>query len=94
LLDSDVVALQQQARLLQEESDSKLTAKINRQLYVLSVIASLFLPPSVVAGIFGMNVGGLPMLESRFGFVVAMLLIVALPVLVYLALWASGVLRR
>ncbi len=43
-LDGDVVALQQQARLLQEESDSKLTAKINRQLYVLSVIAALFLP--------------------------------------------------
>jgi Mg2+ and Co2+ transporter CorA len=41
-----------------------------------------------------MNVGGLPMLESRFGFVVAMLLIVASPVLVYLALWASGMLRR
>jgi magnesium transporter/zinc transporter len=93
-LDSDLVALQQQARLLQEEIDSKLSAKINRQLYVLSIIAALFLPPSVVAGIFGMNVGGLPMLESRFGFVVAMLLIVASPALVYLALWASGMLRR
>jgi zinc transporter len=80
--------------LLQEEIDSKLSAKNNRQLYVLSIIAALFLPPSVVAGIFGMNVGGLPMLESRFGFVVAMLLIVASPVLVYLALWASGMLRR
>jgi zinc transporter len=93
-LTATFVALQQQARLLQEEIDSKLSAKNNRQLYVLSIIAALFLPPSVVAGIFGMNVGGLPMLESRFGFVVAMLLIVASPVLVYLALWASGMLRR
>ncbi len=41
-----------------------------------------------------MNVGGLPMLESSFGFVIAMLLIVASPVLVYLAFWISGILRR
>jgi CorA-like Mg2+ transporter protein len=70
--------------LLQEEIDSKLSAKNNRQLYVLSIIAALFLPPSPRGRHLGMNVGGLPMLESRFGFVVAMLLIVASPALVYL----------
>jgi zinc transporter len=63
-LDSDVLALQQQARLLQDEISSKLAERINRQLYLLSVIAARFLPPSVVAGIFCMNVGGLPLLES------------------------------
>jgi zinc transporter len=91
--DADVVALQQQARLLQDEISSKLAERTNRQLYVLSVIAALLLPPSVVAGIFGMNVGGLPMLDSPYGFVTTLLLIAASPFLVYVALRLSGVLR-
>jgi magnesium transporter/zinc transporter len=93
-LDSDVVSIQQQARLLQDESGARLASQINRQLYVLSLIAALFLPPSVVAGIFGMNVGGLPMIESPYGFVIAMLLLAVSPVLVYLAFSISGILHR
>ncbi len=60
---------------------------------MLSVITSLFLPPGVTAGIFGMNLAGLPFIDSPSGFLVAMLLIAASPALVYLALWLSGALR-
>ncbi len=49
---------------------------------MLSVITSLFLPPSVIAGIFGMNLAGLPFTESPSGFVLAMLPIAASPALV------------
>ena len=93
-LDGDIATIQQQARLLQEEIDSKTASRINRHLYALSVITALFLPPSVVAGIFGMNLAGLPLTGSSSGFLVAMLLIAASPLLVYLALWLAGALRR
>ena len=93
-LDDDIVAIQQQARLLQDEIDSKIASRVNRLLYILSVITALFLPPSVVAGIFGMNLVGLPLTENPSGFLVVMLLIAASPFLVYLVLWLSGALRR
>ncbi len=93
-LDGDIVAIQQQARLLQDEIDSRIASRVNRHLYILSVITALFLPPSVIAGIFGMNLGGLPFTENPSGFVIGMLLIAASPVLVYLVLWLLGALRR
>jgi len=37
-------------------------------MYVLSVVAAIFLPLTFVTGLLGMNVGGLPGLESPVGF--------------------------
>jgi zinc transporter len=37
-------------------------------MYVLSVVAAVFLPLTFVTGLLGMNVGGLPGLESKMGF--------------------------
>ena len=38
-------------------------------MYVLSVVAAVFLPLTFGTGLLGMNVGGLPGLESQLGFV-------------------------
>jgi zinc transporter len=40
----------------------------NRILFVLTVVTVLALPFNVVAGLFGMNVGGIPFSEHRHGF--------------------------
>ncbi|XP_039140666.1 uncharacterized protein LOC120277883 [Dioscorea cayenensis subsp. rotundata] len=40
--------------------DSWQAEQINRKLYYLSVLSIVFLPLSIVTGIFGMNVGGVP----------------------------------
>jgi Mg2+ and Co2+ transporter CorA len=55
---------EQRARLLQDEIVSKLTAETNRQLYILTTLSLLLLPPTLVAGIFGMNVKGLPFTDE------------------------------
>jgi zinc transporter len=60
LIDQDIAAIEDRARLLQEEVAAKVSAGINRQLYILSLLTALFLPPSLVAGLFGMNVEHLP----------------------------------
>jgi zinc transporter len=59
----------------------------NRTLFVLTMVTVLALPINLVAGLFGMNVGGMPLAEHRHGFliVVALLLIVTI-VLAYVAL--------
>jgi zinc transporter len=54
-LDQDVVLLQERARLLYEEIGSRLQDRINHNLYVLSVVTVLLMPPTLVTGYFGMN---------------------------------------
>ncbi|CAN7513469.1 hypothetical protein LJR143_003420 [Pseudoxanthomonas sp. LjRoot143] len=92
-LDGDVATLQERARLLQDEVAAKLAERTNRHLYVLSMVTALLLPPSLVAGLFGMNLPGLPFAHSTHGLAFAMLLGVASSVLVFLALRRMGVSR-
>ncbi len=49
-VDHDVYALQERARLLHEEIDSKLSSEINRHLYILSIMTAFLLPPTLVTG--------------------------------------------
>ncbi len=70
----EVQAAEQRARLLQDEIVSKLTTETNRQLYVLTILSTLLLPPTLITGVFGMNVGGLPFSEGPSGFIQAILI--------------------
>ena len=58
---------------------------------MLSVVTALLLPPTLVVGVFGMNMGNLPLIHSPHGFGVAMLLCLASSVFVYVLLRRFGV---
>lgn len=60
----EVQATEQRARLLQDEIVSKLSTETNRQLYVLTILSTLLMPPTLISGIFGMNVKGLPFTDD------------------------------
>jgi zinc transporter len=52
---------------------------MNRNMYVLSIVAGVFLPLGLFTGLLGINVGGIPGTNSDYAFVVvcALLLVVA-----------------
>jgi zinc transporter len=64
----DAAALADRARLLYEEIGSRVSDRTNRSLSALTVISTLLLPPTFVAGAFGMNVGGIPWATNPAGF--------------------------
>jgi zinc transporter len=82
-LDHEVIGMRDRAHLLQEEIGARLAEETNRHLHVLAVLTAFLLPPTLVAGIFGMNTKGLPGTESESGFFWAMLLLVASSALAY-----------
>ena len=64
----DIELVQERTRLLQEEIGGRLGEATNRNLFVLSMMTATLLPVTLITGIFGMNVGGLPWLDSSSGF--------------------------
>jgi zinc transporter len=75
-LDQDVMSLEQRARLLHEEIESRLQSQTNRNLYILSVATSVLLPPTLVTGYFGMNVKDMPFTETPHGVLYATFLVI------------------
>lgn len=62
------MAVQKRARLLHDEFDAKLMAEANRNLHTLTIPTALFLPSTLHAGFFGMNLKAMPYAESDMGF--------------------------
>ncbi len=53
---------------MQEEIAAGINEDTNRSLYTLTMITVLALPVNMMAGLFGMNVGGIPLSQDPLGF--------------------------
>lgn len=71
-------AVRDRAIVAQEELLSKLSETLNRRMYVLSLVATIFLPLGFLTGLLGINVGGIPGQNSPFGFLIICLMIATL----------------
>ena len=67
-----------------------MSSETNRQLYILSALTAAFLPPTLVAGLFGMNFEGLPWSGSSWGFYIALGLCLLSSAAVWLFLWNAS----
>ena len=65
---ADSGALVERVKLLQEELSALVGEQTSRTLFVLTVVTVLALPVNLVAGLFGMNVGGIPFANHPHGF--------------------------
>lgn len=68
LVINDINALGERIKLLQEEIAATLNEQTNRTLFTLTVVTVLALPINIIAGFFGMNVGGVPLSADPHGF--------------------------
>jgi zinc transporter len=93
-LDREIIAAQSQLRLLRDELDLQASQRTNENVYLLSVVTSLFVPATLVTGFFGMNTGGLPFARSIAGTMMAGLACAACSGVTWLALRRMGLIRR
>ncbi|MBC3883516.1 transporter [Undibacterium sp. FT31W] len=73
---SDMAALQERIKLLQEEIAASVNEQNNRSLFVLTVVTVLALPINMIAGLLGMNVGGIPLSQHEHGFWIIVAIVV------------------
>jgi zinc transporter len=89
----DLELVQERARLLQDEITARLAEVTNRSLFVLSIVTTALLPITLLTGVFGMNVGGLPWVDHPHGFARVTLVMLASLALALILLYRSIVAR-
>jgi zinc transporter len=93
-LDRVIIELRDRARLLQEDVTLALAEATNRHVNTLSILTTLLLPPTLITGVFGMNVKGLPFAEDENAFFWTMAVMLAAAVAVYLLMRRIGVFKN
>jgi zinc transporter len=66
----DLDAARERAAVTQEELMSRLSEQMDKRMYVLSIVAAIFLPLGFLTGLLGINVGGIPGAEYKAAFAV------------------------
>lgn len=78
----DLDLVRERAILAQEELLGRLANEQNRRMYVLSLVAAIFLPLSFLTGLMGMNVAGLPGTEDPAAFALLSLFMIGVAILI------------
>jgi len=74
----DLDAVRERAQVIKDELANSMADKLNRNMYVLSVIAAIFLPLGFLTGLLGINVGGIPGADNADAFVIFSEILLAL----------------
>jgi zinc transporter len=67
-LAEELDAVRERAAIVHDQIIDARSVSLNRSMLVLSVATVVFLPLNLVAGLFGMNVAGVPLAQSPWGF--------------------------
>lgn len=80
----DLDTLRRRALIVEDGISIRVAERMNRNMYWLSIVATIFMPISFVTGLLGVNLGGIPGADNGDGFII---LCAILFVLVSLELW-------
>ncbi len=74
----DLDSARDRAAVTQEELNSRLSEAMNQKMYVVALVAAIFLPPGLLPGLLGINVGGIPGAENQLAFTLVCVLLLGL----------------
>jgi zinc transporter len=87
---SDMSSLQERIKLLQEEIAAHVGEQNNRSLFLLTIVTVLALPINIIAGLMGMNVGGIPLAQNEYGFWIIVAIVLSFTLLAVLFVYRRG----
>ncbi|KPJ80826.1 MAG: hypothetical protein AMJ58_06985 [Gammaproteobacteria bacterium SG8_30] len=74
----DLDTARERAQIVQDELAARISEQINRNMYLLSLVAAVFLPLGLVTGYLGINVGGIPGTDWRWSFAIVGVVLLAI----------------
>ena len=75
-----VAAVAERLGAVDDHVQNRLSTMLGDRLYMLTLISAIFLPLSFVTGLLGVNIGGIPLRDSAWGFWLLCLFLVSLVV--------------
>ncbi|MDP8245826.1 MAG: zinc transporter ZntB [Candidatus Hinthialibacter antarcticus] len=72
------------ALIIQDQLQHRMSEQMNRTMYLVSIIAAIFLPLGLLTGLLGINVGGMPGAHNSVAFWVVCIILL---VLAYIQIW-------
>jgi zinc transporter len=64
----EVDAIRERLQIMKEDLQSALAERLNRNTYLLSIVAAVFLPLGFLTGLLGVNIGGIPGAKTPWAF--------------------------
>jgi len=80
----DLDAARDHAAMTQEELNARLSEQMNQTIFMMSIVATIFLPLGLITGLLGINVGGIPGTESPWAFIIVCVLMLVIAIGLYL----------
>lgn len=65
---AELESYRERAIVIKDEINSITNEKMNRAMYMLSIVTGVFLPLGFLTGLLGINVGGMPGMQSKIAF--------------------------
>jgi zinc transporter len=93
-LDHDIQETRERALLLQEELALMHSEETNRNLKLLAIVTTVFLPPTLITGVYGMNVKDIPLTDMSGGFLWVSVLLAAAALGTVWILQRMGIFKR
>ena len=90
----DLDSARERAAVMRDELEGRLAEQMSKTMYVLSIVAAIFLPLGLLTGLLGINVGGIPGADNPLAFWEVCLLLVFVGILQILLFWKMKWLRR
>ena len=75
----------ERTQVIKEDLAARQNERLNQKLYILAIVSCIFLPLSLITGLLGVNVAGIPFAENHFSFAAlsAGLMMLAAVILLY-----------
>lgn len=79
----DLDSARDRASITHEELNSRLSEQMNKTMYIISLVAAIFLPLGFLTGLLGINVGGIPGSDYQLAFLIVCGVIVGIAFVEY-----------
>ncbi|MFK7759669.1 MAG: zinc transporter ZntB [Phycisphaerales bacterium] len=80
----DLEAARGRTMLIQDELSNQYAERLNSRMYAVTMVATILLPMSILTGLLGVNVGGVPFAGSGYGFWIVCFVLVLMGLAGYL----------
>ena len=74
----DLDESRERAAVTQEELAGRISDRMNKTMYMLAIVATVFLPLGLLTGLLGINVGGIPGTDNTYAFLIVCFILVSL----------------